>query len=209
MRALRALRRRAFSLFARKGKPSIGIYGAPNAGKTQLANTMCADWDGDVRGSVSEVPHETRHVETRQKVTLRSGDSEIVLDVMDTPGLSSNVSVLELEMLYGMSEAEAQQRAEEAMNGMIDALKAVDSLSGVLLVLDATQDPLQQVNRVLLANIRARNVKCIVVANKIDLPDADVSRVRRTFTRFPVVGVSALQGHNMDELYDVMIKEFG
>lgn len=205
---MKALRRKAIGLFSRRGKPAIGIYGAPNAGKTQLANTMCADWEGDVTGSVSDVPHETRHVETRQKVTLRSGEQEIVLDVMDTPGLSSNVSVLELEMLYGMSEDEARTRAEEAMNGMIEALKAVDSLSGVLLVLDATQDPLQQVNRVLLANIRARNVKCIVVANKVDLADADVERVRRTFTRFPVVGVSALKGHNMDELYDVMIREF-
>jgi len=206
LRFLRDLTRR---VFRRKGQHAIGIYGAPNAGKTQLANMMCEDWEGDVEGSVSEVPHETRRTETRQKVTLRSGDSTVVLDVMDTPGISSNVSIVELEAIYGMSEVEARKRAEEAMNGMIEALQAVDKLTGVLLVIDSTEDPLQQVNRVLLANVRARNVKLVVVANKIDRPDARPERVRQVFNRFPVVGVSALTGENMDELYRVIVREFG
>lgn len=203
-------RLRRFLGLGRKGGTTIGIYGAPNAGKTQLANTMCRDWEGDVSGSVSDVPHETRSLETRQKVTLRgSNGSTVVLDVMDTPGISSNVSVVELEAIYGMSEAEAERRAEEAMNAMIEALQAVDRLSGVLLVVDATDDPLRQVNRVLLANIRARSVKVVVVANKVDLPGADPARVAEVFRRFPVVPVSALTGGNMDALYDAIIREFG
>ena len=38
----------------------IGIYGPPNVGKTTLANRILRDWTGDIMGSASEIPHETR-----------------------------------------------------------------------------------------------------------------------------------------------------
>lgn len=43
-----------------KKHAKIGIYGPPNVGKTTLANRILRDWTGDIMGSVSEIPHETR-----------------------------------------------------------------------------------------------------------------------------------------------------
>lgn len=194
----------------RKGQSArMGIYGSPNAGKSQLANTMCKDWTGEVLGSVSHVPHETRKVQTKKNVVLKDGDVTLTVDVMDTPGLVSSVSITDLEVFYGMDSEEAARRAKEATDGILDAIKALQHLTGMLLVIDCTTDPLQQVNQVLIAHVRARNLPVIVVANKIDLPDAQPERVRAVFgNKFPVIPVSALTGKNMDVLYHEMFRRF-
>ena len=56
--------------FGKKKRFRMGIYGSPNAGKTTLANTMALDFTGEVLGEVSEVPHETRRVLTKQEVVM-------------------------------------------------------------------------------------------------------------------------------------------
>ena len=58
------------SLFSdsEKDDVSIGIYGPPNAGKSTLANQISIDLTGEEMANVSEVPHETRAVEKKEKV---------------------------------------------------------------------------------------------------------------------------------------------
>ena len=50
-------------LFGKKEKRIvIGIYGAPNAGKTTLANRIAMDCNVEPKGVVSEIPHETGEI---------------------------------------------------------------------------------------------------------------------------------------------------
>lgn len=186
----------------------MGIYGSPNAGKTTLANTMSLDFTGDVIGEVSEVPHETRRVLTKQEVVLKSEHGTLVVDVMDTPGLASRVNPLDFELLYNMDPDVAEKRAAEATQGILEAIEALRTLDAMILVLDAAADPYQQVNQVLLTHVQARKVPMIVVANKIDLPTANVEAIRKMFGKHPVVAVSAKTGRDMDVLYEELTRRF-
>lgn len=187
----------------------IGIYGSPNAGKSTLANALCRDFAGETMGSVSEVPHETRRVLTKQSVTMRSPEGTLVVDVMDTPGLAARVDPLEFEIMYNMTEDAAAKRAAEATQGILEAIQALERLDAMLLVVDAATDPYQQVNQLLLMHVQARHVPMLVVANKMDLAAADVTRLRAMFERHRVVPISAKTGAGLPALYDEMIRTFG
>jgi len=112
-------------------------------------------------------------------------------------------------MAYGMSEEEAKRRAKEATEGVIEAIKWLDDLDGVLLVMDSTEDPYTQVNVTVIGNMEARNLPLLIVANKIDLPNAAPSRIKAAFPQHPVVQISALEGKNLDELYHAIAVHFG
>lgn len=196
-------------LFGRKKNGfKLGIYGSPNAGKTTLANAMCRDFTGQVLGTVSEVPHETRRVLTKQEVVMKSEHGSLTVDVMDTPGLASRVNAMDFELMYNMDEEAARKRAEEATQGILEAIEALETLDGILLVIDSADDPYTQVNQVLLTHVQARKVPMIVVANKVDRPDSDAGRIAKMFQRHQVVGISAKTGHNLDKLYEVLIARF-
>jgi GTPase len=200
---------RLFRIFGKKkGGFRMGIYGSPNAGKTTLANAMSRDFTGEVMGTVSEVPHETRRVLTKQQVVMQGPGGTLVVDVMDTPGLASRVNPLDFELMYNMDADAAQARAEEATQGILEAIEALNSLDGMILVIDAADDPYTQVNQVLLTHVQARKLPMVVVANKIDLPSADVARIQKLFQRHAVVGVSAKTGENLEQLYDRLIASF-
>ena len=199
--------RRLFS--KKKGGFRLGIYGSPNAGKTTLANCMCRDYAGDVMGSVSEVPHETRRVLTKQEVVMKTDQGTLIVDVMDTPGLASRVDPMDFELMYNMDQEAAAKRAQEATQGILEAIEALDTLDAMMLVLDASTDPYSQVNQVLLTHVQAKKLPMIVVANKVDLPEADAGRIQKMFERHPVVAISAKTGQNLDGLYDELIKRFG
>jgi signal recognition particle receptor subunit beta len=49
--------------------------------------------------------------------------------------------------------------------------------------------------------IESRKLPVVIVANKIDLPDAAPQRIKSAFPQHPVVTVSGLDGNNMDDLY--------
>ncbi|MEA3202311.1 MAG: GTPase [Thermoplasmata archaeon] len=187
----------------------LGIYGSPNAGKTTLANAMARDYTGQVMGEVSEIPHETRRVLTKQEIVMESPQGRLIVDVMDTPGLANRVNPLDFELMYNMDPDAAAKRAQEATQGILEAIEMLQSLDAMLLVLDAAADPYSQVNQVLLTHVQSRKLPMLVIANKIDLPNADAGRIQKMFQRHPVVGVSAKTGQNLDALYEELIKRFG
>ncbi len=112
-------------------------------------------------------------------------------------------------MKFGLNEEEAKKRAKEATEGVIEAIKWLDDLDGILLVMDSTQDPFTQVNVTIVGNIEARNLPMIIVANKIDLPNSSPARIKSAFPQHTVVPVSALKGLNIDKLYKSMANKFG
>ncbi len=192
----------------KKKKARIGIYGPPNAGKTTLANRIVRDWTGDAMGSVSNIPHETRRARRREGVTINSNGSSVTLDIIDTPGLATKIDFHDF-MAYGMNEEDSKRRAKEATEGVIEAVKWLDDLDGVILVMDATEDPYTQVNVTVIGNMEARKLPLLIAANKIDLPNSSPSRIHTAFPQHPLVPISALEGQNIDLLYKEIAEHFG
>ncbi len=186
----------------------IGIYGPPNAGKTTLANRIVRDWSGDAMGSTSEIPHETRRAKRREGLTISSNGTSVTLDIVDTPGLATKIDFHDF-MSFGLEEEEAKRRAKEATEGVIDAIKWLEDLDGILLVMDATEDPFTQVNVTVVGNMEARRLPLMIVANKIDLPDSAPARIHSAFPQHPMVSISALEGFNIDRLYNAIAQNFG
>lgn len=194
-------------LIGKEKKLKIGFYGHPNSGKTTLANRMTKDWTGKSLGLVSEIPHETRRVYRQERVTLNYDGVELDFDIIDTPGIATKIDYKNF-LQYGLSEQEAKERAKEATKGIIEAIKWLDDVTGVLLVVDSTRDPLTQANITIIGNLEARNIPFVIVANKVDLPESNIERIRSVFPQHKVVGISALHGENTEKLYRAMVERF-
>ena len=192
----------------RKKKAKIGIYGPPNAGKTTLANRIVRDWTGDAMGSVSHIPHETRRARRREDVTIVSNGSSVTLDIIDTPGIATKIDFHDF-MAFGLPEEESKRRAKEATEGVMESVKWLEDLDGVILVMDATEDPYTQVNVVIIGNFEARKLPILIAANKIDLPNSSPARIHSAFPQHPLVPISALEGKNIDLLYKEIAEHFG
>jgi small GTP-binding protein len=184
---------------------SIGIYGPPNAGKSTLANQISKDLTGDEMGDVSEVPHETRAVQKKEKVEIESGDQSIQMNLLDMPGISTNVDFKDFTE-HGLEEDEAKGRAKEATKGIVEAIKYLDDVDACLVIFDSTEDPYTQVNVTIIGNLEAKDIPILVLANKIDKEGADPERVRDAFPQHPVVEVSAKEGTNIDKLYEEIVE---
>jgi GTP-binding protein Era len=155
-----------------KRHATIGIYGPPNVGKTTLANRIMRDWTGDIMGSVSEIPHETRRAKCCTNIRINNGGTSLNLDLVDTPGIATKIDYKEFMTMYGLDKDESRNRAKEATEGVIEAIKWLDDIDGVVLVMDATQDPFTQVNVTIIGNLEARNLPVLIAANKIDAENA-------------------------------------
>jgi GTP-binding protein Era len=75
--------------------------------------------------------------------------------------------------------------------------------------MDSCEDPYTQVNVTVIGNMEARGLPLLIVANKMDLPDASPARIKAAFPQHAMVPVSALEGSNIDELYKAIATRFG
>lgn len=192
----------------KKSHLRVGIYGPPNAGKTTLANRIVRDWTGEVMGAVSEIPHETRRARVSSDIVIKSDGSSLTLDVVDTPGIATKIDFHDFVESYGMTEEQGRRRAKEATEGVIEAIKWLDDVDGVLLVMDSAIDPFNQINITILGNLEARKLPVLIAANKIDRKDSSPATIKNAFPQHPVIPISALDGHNIEKLYRKMVKHF-
>lgn len=186
----------------------IGIYGPPNAGKTTLANRISRDWTGEIMGTVSEIPHETRKAKEKKEIVIEANGSKVTFDIIDTPGIATKIDFHNFVEDHSMEEADARGRAKEATEGVIEAIRWLENVEGVLLIMDASKDPFTQVNVTIIGNLEARNLPILIVANKIDLENASPATIKTAFPQHSVIPLSALTGYNMDNLYRTMVKYF-
>ena len=190
------------SVFRKRKNVKLGLYGPPNGGKTTLANRICKDWLGEEMGSVSPIAHETRQVQMKE-VVIKSGSKQLTFSLVDTPGIATKIDYEDF-MKRGMRERDAKERAKEATKGVIDAIKWLDDMDAVIVVLDGTKDPYSQVNITIIGNLQARNIPVLIVANKVDMRKCDIKRVQAAFPQYDVIGISAKYGKNIDKLYEAL-----
>lgn len=193
------------SLFKNKKEIKLGFYGPPNAGKTSLANRICKDFTGEELGSVSKIPHETRAVQFKEKVEITYKGKSMVFKMIDTPGIATKIDYEDF-LRYKMKKNDAKNRAKEATQGVVDAIKWLDDMDLVVIVLDASENPYNQVNITIIGNLVARKIPVLIVANKIDLRKADMKKIEAAFPEYSVVGISARYGKNLDEFYESVFR---
>ena len=194
-----------FGLFKQKKELKLGFYGPPNAGKTSLANRICKDFTGEEIGSVSKIPHETRAVQFKEKVDIQYKGRKMTFKIIDTPGIATKIDY-ENFIKFKMKKKDAQARAKEATQGVIESIKWLDDMDVVVVVLDATQNPYNQVNITILGNLLARKIPVLIIANKIDLRKSNIKGIEAAFPEYEVVGLSARYGKNMEEFYESIFK---
>jgi GTP-binding protein Era len=192
-------------LFKKKKHVKLGLYGPPNSGKTTLANRICKDWLGEEMGTVSKIAHETREIQIKEQVHIKSGNKELSFNLVDTPGIATKIDYEDF-LKVGMKEKEAKERAKEATKGVIDAIKWLDDMDAVVVVLDSTLDPYSQVNITIVGNLVAREIPLLIAANKVDLKKSDLKKIESAFPQYKIVGISAKDGKNIDEFYESLFE---
>ncbi|MDA3836565.1 MAG: 50S ribosome-binding GTPase [Nanoarchaeota archaeon] len=206
MESFKGFFKKVFSgVFKNKKDVKLGFYGPPNAGKTSLANRICKDFTGEEMGSVSKVPHETRHVQFKEKVEISYKGKTMMFKMIDTPGITTRVDYEEF-LKYKVKKGDAKARAKEATQGIIESIKWLDDMDVVVVVLDSTENPYNQVNITIVGNLVARKIPVLVLANKSDLKKADIKGIQEAFPEYPVIGISAKYGKNLDEFYEHVFK---
>jgi small GTP-binding protein len=203
--AIRNFFAKIFGFFGKKRDIKLGFYGPPNAGKTSLANRICKDFTGESMGTVSKIPHETRNVQFKEKVEIRYKSKKMVFKMVDTPGIATKIDYEDF-LRYRMKKKDAKKRAKEATQGVIESIKWLDDMDVVVVVLDATQNPYDQVNITIIGNLAARKIPVLIVANKIDIRKANIKKVEAAFPEYTVVGLSAKYGKNLDKFYEEVFR---
>jgi small GTP-binding protein len=194
--------------FKKRGNLKLGLYGPPNAGKTTLANKICKDWLGEEMGAVSKIPHETREINIKEQIAIKSKGKELLFNLVDTPGIATKIDYEDF-IKAGLKEKAAKKRAKEATKGVIDSIKWLDDMDAVVVVLDATKDPYSQVNITIIGNLQARDIPVLVIGNKVDLKKAKIKKVQAAFPQYSVVGISAKYGTNLKNFYETLFKVVG
>jgi len=194
-----------FNIFKNKKEIKLGFYGPPNAGKTSLANRICKDFTGEEIGEVSKIPHQTRTVQFKEKVEISYKGKKMTFKLIDTPGIATKIDYEDF-LKYKMSKKDAKERAKEATQGVIESIKWLDDMDLVVIVLDAAENPYNQVNITIVGNLAARKIPVLIVANKIDLKKADIKKIEAAFPEYEVVGISARYGKNLEEFYESLFK---
>ena len=189
------------NIFKGKKQLKLGLYGPPNGGKTTLANRICKDWLGEEMGTVSNMAHETREIQIKEQITISSKGKELAFNLVDTPGIATKIDYEEF-IKSGMKEKAAKSRAKEATKGVIDAIKWLDDMDCVVVVLDSSKDPYSQVNITIVGNLQARDIPVLILANKIDLKKASIKKIQSAFPQYDVIGISAKKGTNIDQFYE-------
>ncbi len=199
-------KRFSFNLLNKRNHVKLGLYGPPNGGKSTIANRICQDWLGQEMSTVSHIAHETREINIKEQVSIKNKKGkQLTFSLVDTPGIATKIDYEEF-IRKGLTKTEAKKRAKEATKGVIDAIKWLDNMDSVVVVLDATKDPYSQVNITIIGNLQARNIPVLIAANKTDLKKASIETVKAAFPQYPVIGMSAKYGKNVEDFYEQLFK---
>lgn len=156
----------------------VALVGAPNAGKSTLLNQA-------VGAKVSIVTHKVQTTRTRVRGIALVGESQIVF--VDTPGIFVT----------------PKRRLERAM--VTAAWSAVGDADVVVLLYDAGRQTIDDDTRAIIAGLKERARRVVLVLNKIDaIKRAKLLELARAFGEIGeferVFMLSALTGDGVDDL---------
>lgn len=194
-------------IFGRKKAFKLAVYGAPNGGKTSLANRISLEWTGKEIGRASEIPHETRKVSVMREVEVRANGKTLTFDLIDVPGISAkdDLTGKHLDAFHKyMSKSDAKVRMHEAIEGVKQAVKILGEIDSAILVLDSADDPYNPINSLIIGALEANDVPFIIVANKTDLKQSDMALIRAVYSDYTIVPLSVEKDKNIDALYHAL-----
>ena len=154
---------------------------------------------------MSKIPHETRGVQFKEKVFIERDGKKIEFKLIDTPGIATKIDFEDF-LKFGLKKKDAQGRAKEATQGIIESIKWLDDVDAVVIVLDSSINPYSQVNITIIGNLVARKIPVLIVANKIDLKKSNIKKVQGAFQDYEVVGISAKSGKGMEDFYESLFR---
>ena len=128
-----------------------------------------------------------------------------LIEIFDTT-LRDGEQAVGKRLKKGIKSTTAKKRAKEATQGIIESIKWLDDMDLVAIVLDATENPYNQVNLTIIGNLAARKIPVLIVANKIDKKRADIKKIQSAFPEYETVGISAKYGKNLNKFYDSIFK---
>jgi len=160
----------------------VCFVGRPNAGKSTLTNAIV----GQKIAITSSKPQTTRHV---IRGILHRSDAQLVL--VDTPGLHRPRTLL-----------------GERLN---DLVKEVWSETDVIGVCFPADEPIGRGDRFISAEVGALKATVIAVVTKVDLVDPatlaqHLIAVSELYDFAEIVPVSAVSGHQVDTLVEVLVR---
>jgi GTPase Era involved in 16S rRNA processing len=125
--------------------------------------------------------------------------------MIDTPGIATRIDYEDF-LKYKVKKKDAKKRAKEATQGIVDSIKWLEDMDIVVVVLDSTENPYNQVNITIIGNLIARKIPVLIIANKIDKKKSDIKKIEAAFPEYEVVGISAKYGENLEEFYESIFK---
>ena len=141
----------------------------------------------------------------KEKVEIDYKGKKMVFKMIDTPGIATKIDYEDF-LKYKLTKKKSKTRAKEATQGVIESIKWLDDVDIVVIVLDSTENPYNQVNITIIGNLVARKIPVLIVANKIDLKKSDSKKIEAAFPEYEVVGISAKYGENLEEFYESIFK---
>lgn len=191
------------------------VLGKPNVGKTllvlRLADHMKVKdvditfqdpggakysrkypMDIAVRELVGALPHQTKCLQS-VSIEFRAGKGKKTVELMDTTGLIEQIHDDPLTR-KAMAQTLSALRGAQIIIHIIDAHLAGHE--------DAVSDPTERDLDMQLAAFAGPRGGYCIVANKMDLPGAKrgLARIRRLFTGYKVLPVSAATGEGLKEV---------
>ncbi len=161
-------------------------------GKSTLADRLLEKTETIEKRDMEEQILDSNPIERERGITIKlapvrmeykTQDSHYILNLIDTPG--------HVDFHYEVS-------------------RALAACEGILLVVDAAQG-IQAQTLAHMQQVVARNLPVIPILNKIDLPQADPSGVKKSlsdvfgFTDDEFIEISAKQGLNIDRVLDAIV----
>jgi GTP-binding protein len=172
----------------------IAVVGRPNVGKSSLVNRIL----GEERVMVSEIAGTTRDA-IDVPVTLRKGDQELPVTLVDTAGMRRKKQIDTVVEFFSTNRTEQAIRRSDIVLFLLDALDPCTTQERRIgrLIVDARKPCIMLANKWDLLAKEGRKVSELIARIRMDMP---------FMNHAPVQVISALNGYNFKGIFDHLLR---